>query len=77
MIENNLVTEDKLNPSSERKQKPPKKSLLDCNVMSAKPEDVLSWEEPNLSCSWISRKSESKEPEKVMPCINDGLFAII
>ena len=45
--ESNQVTEDKPSPSSERKPKPPKKSLLDYNVTSARPEDVLLWEEPS------------------------------
>lgn len=74
MTENNQVTEDKQNPSSERKPKQLKKSLLDYNVTCAKQEDVLLSEEPNLSFSWISKKSENKEPERVMPCINDCSF---
>lgn len=74
MTENNQVTEDKQNPSSERKLKQLKKSLLDYNVTSARLEDVLLSEEPNLSFSWISKKSENKEPERVMLCINDCSF---
>jgi hypothetical protein len=38
--ENNLVTEDKPNPSSEKKPKPPRKSPSDCNATCAKQEDV-------------------------------------
>lgn len=74
MTENNQVTEDKPNPSSERKLKQLKKSLLDYNVTCARQEDVLLSEEPSLSFSWISKKSENKEPERVMPCINDLSF---
>lgn len=74
MTENNQVTEDKLNQSSERKLKQLKKSLLDYNVTCARQEDVLLSEKPNLSFSWISKKSENKEPERVMPCINDCSF---
>ena len=74
MTENNQVTEDKPNPSSERKLKQLKKSLLDYNVTSARLEDVLLSEEPNQSFSWISKKSENKEPERVMLCINDCSF---
>jgi|JI6StandDraft_1071083.scaffolds.fasta_scaffold450752_1 hypothetical protein len=74
MTENNQVTEDKPNQSSERKLKPLKKSLLDYNVTCARQEDVLLSEEPNLLFSWISKKSENKEPEKVMLCINDCSF---
>ncbi len=73
MTENNQVTEDKPNPSSERKPKPLKKSLLDYNVTSARPEDVSLSEEPRASFSWTSRKSESKEPEREMPCTSDCL----
>lgn len=47
--ENSQVTEDKPNPSSERKPKPPKKSLLDYNVPSARQEDVSSSAEPRVS----------------------------
>jgi hypothetical protein len=39
MTESNQVMEDRPNPSSERKPKPPRKSHLDCNAPSAKPEE--------------------------------------
>ena len=71
MIENNQVTADKPNQSSERKLKPQRKSPSDYNVTSVKEEDVLSLEEPRVSSSWISNKLESKELVKVMPFIND------
>ena len=70
-IENNLVTVDKPNPSSEKKLKPQRKSLSDYNVMSVKEEDVLSSEEPKVSFSWISNKLENKEQVKGMLFIND------
>lgn len=71
MTESNQVTEDKPNPFSERKPKPPKKSLLDYNVTSAKPEDVSLSEELNQSSSWTSSKSERTEPARVMLSTND------
>ena len=39
MTENNLDTEVKPNPSSERKPKPPRRSPLDCNAKSASAEE--------------------------------------
>jgi len=71
MTESNQVTEDKPNQSSERKPRPPRKSLLDYNVTSAKPEDVSSSEEPSPSSSWTSSKSESKEPARETLFTND------
>lgn len=73
MTENNQVTEDKPNPSSERKPKQQRKSPSDCNATFARPEDVSSSAEPRVSSSWILNKSESKEPERETPFINDWL----
>ena len=69
--ENNQAMEDKPNPSSETNQKLPRRSPSDCNVTNAK-EEESSWSaEPNLSFSWISRKSKRKTPEEETPCTND------
>ncbi len=76
--ENNLVMEDKPNPSSEKKPKPPRKSPSDCNATCAKQEDVLWWAEPNQWSSWILNKSESKESERVTLSSNDcSIFKLI
>ena len=48
MIENNQVMVDKPNPSSERKQKQPRRSLLDFNVTNAKEEELLLSVEPRV-----------------------------
>lgn len=76
MTENNQDMEDKQNLFSERKLKQLKKSLLDYNVTSARQEDVLLSEEPNLLFSWISNKSENKEQERVMLFINELIVHI-
>lgn len=42
MTENNLVMEDRQNPSLERKPKPPRKSPSDFNALNAKKEELSS-----------------------------------
>lgn len=71
MTENNQDMEDKPNPSSERKLKPPRKSPSDCNAPSAKLKDASSSVELNLLFSWRSKKSERKRPVKQTLCSDD------
>jgi hypothetical protein len=77
MTGSNQVTVDKPNQFSERKPKQPRKSLLDYNATSARPEDVLLSAEPNPSYSWTSSKSERTESEKATLSSSDHLFKTI
>ena len=70
-IENNQATVDKPSPSSERKPKPPRKSLSGSSVTNAKGEESLFQVEPRVSSSWISKKSKRKTPAEETPCTND------
>ena len=71
MIENNQGMEDRPNPSSERKLKPPRRLPSDSSVTHVKEEESSLSVEPRVLSSWISRKSERKTPEKPIKPTHD------
>jgi hypothetical protein len=71
MTENNQVTEDKQNLSSERRPRLLRKSPSDSSATFAKEEELSLSEELKVSCLWILNKSKRRNQVKEMPCIND------
>ena len=71
MTANSQDMEDRPNPSSERKPKPPRKSPSDCSATHARPEDALSSAELNLWSFSISKKSERKRQEEEINSSDD------